>query len=86
MVQPLRIGSALTLFLIAGTSRLSLEQAHAGSSSSALSDENDWARTTLDRFLSKNGSASSSWFDSEWSYYATTPSTCASATQFTNIM
>ena len=47
MVQPLRIGLALTLFLIAGTSRLSLEQAHAGSSSPAQSDENDWARTTL---------------------------------------
>jgi len=47
VMQPLRIALALTLFLMVGTSRLSLEQAHAGSSLPAHSDDSDWARATL---------------------------------------
>ena len=47
MVQPLRIGIALALFLLAGALRLSVDQVHAHSRPLAQSDDHDWAATTL---------------------------------------
>ncbi len=47
MVQPLRIGMVLALFLLSGTSRLGLNQAQAHSGPPGHKDQADWAQTTL---------------------------------------